>query len=94
MASVGILLDENGIVVQGGNTSVGNTTYQEVSTILSMSQGDSKSDPILGVNVVRKLRSTNITDLNKSIRLSLIRDGKNVRNVDLSGGKIKVDIDE
>lgn len=94
MASIGILLDENGIVVRGGKTSVGNTTYQEVGAILSMSQGDSKSDPILGVNVVRKLRSTNITDLNKSIRLSLIRDGKNVRNVDLSGGKIKVDIDE
>jgi uncharacterized protein YabE (DUF348 family) len=94
MASVGILFDENGIIVRGGRTQVGNTTYQEVGTILSMSQGDSKSDPILGPNVARKLRSTNITDLNKAIRLNLVRDGKNVRNVDLSGGKIKVDIDE
>lgn len=94
MASRGILIDKDGIVIRNGRTAVGNTTKQETNILLRMVQGDSKDDPTLGPNVKRKIRSTSITDLNKAVRIALMKDGKSVNNVVIENGNIKVLLDE
>lgn len=85
----GILLGEEGALIKAGDFAIGETTEQEVKTVLMMSQGLAKNDPVLGVNLVRKMKSANgLQSLKKDVRIHLRRDGKAVSKVKVEGNKI------
>lgn len=74
----GILLDNDfELVAIGGGLPIGNTTMQEVGIIMGMNQGELKSDPILGPNLTRMMRSNrNRSRLQQAVRTHLERDRK------------------
>lgn len=74
-----ILLDANGdILIKDGDFAVGKSELQEVGRILEMSQGELKSDPVLGPGLTRfTLGPVNENKLKQLVRVHLGRDGKN-----------------
>lgn len=91
----GILLGEGGAIIKNGDFAIGDTTKQEAGIIIKMPRGISKNDPILGVGLVRKMKSVNgLASIKKDIRVHLRRDGKVVSSVKIEGNKIIPIIDE
>lgn len=74
-----ILLDANGdLLIKDGDFVIGESLMQEVGRILEMSQGELKSDPILGPGLTRfMLGPVNENKLKQLVRVHLGRDGKN-----------------
>lgn len=73
-----ILTDENGdTLIRGGDFAVGLSEIQEVGRILEISQGELKSDPILGPGLTRFMNGPiNQNKLKQLVRIHLGRDGK------------------
>jgi len=73
-----ILLDNNDdLIIENGDLVIGESTLQEVGIIARLTQGDLKSDPILGPNLFMMINSkaSQIEILTK-LKLHLARDGK------------------
>jgi len=83
MAGKGILLDEHGeLLISGRSMVIGETEMQETAIILQMNQGQLKSVPILGPDLVQ-LINTNAAkfDIEQRTRLHLAKDGKDYNNL-------------
>lgn len=78
-----ILLDEEAdLLVENGDLSLGESFMQEVGCILKLNQGDLKSDPILGPNLVRLINSSVSEDeLQSIVKTNLARDNKDYDEV-------------
>jgi hypothetical protein len=78
-----ILLDDmDDLRVLGGDLVIGESYTQEVGIILRINQGEVKSDPLIGANLIRMIRTDVATDeLRKQVKLHLSRDGKNYEDV-------------
>ena len=74
-----ILFDANGeLGVVNGDWMVGESELQEVERILTLNQGELKSDPVLGPSLVRKLKSRiRQSEIVQLVRIHLSRDKKN-----------------
>jgi hypothetical protein len=79
----GILLGADGdLEVINGTLKFGDTTLQEVGLLLSLNQGELKTDPILGPNLVEKIRSNaSRMSLQTIIKKHLKRDNKDFDEV-------------
>jgi hypothetical protein len=75
----GILLDENNdLKIVNGKLQLGNTLMQEVAIILQMNQGELKIDPLIGANLIVKMRGIeNKHKIESLIDSQLELDGKN-----------------
>jgi hypothetical protein len=75
----GILLDENfDIKIVNGKMQLGDILMQETAIILGMNQGELKIDPLLGANLVVKMRGIeNRQKIESLIESQLELDGKN-----------------
>lgn len=81
----GILLDTNGDIAivphrakDGKLTgfSLGDTLVQNAAIVLELNQGELKEDPVLGVNLIRYIRSkANKTAIEKQMKIHLKRAG-------------------
>lgn len=78
-----ILLDENNeLKLANGDFVIGETEMQEVGLILSSNQGEWKEHPVVGANLVTKIRSnTNDTRLERTLRIQMKLDGKDYEQV-------------
>lgn len=76
---MGILLDDNNdLLVRNKDFVVGDTTIQDVYFALTITQGDLKSDPIIGANLHRYIRGKiDRTAIQKEMRIALKRIGIN-----------------
>lgn len=83
MAGKGILLDENfEIVVRNGTAVIGETLIQEVHIILQMNQGELRSDPLLGPNLIYRIKAKkNESEIRQAVKLALARDKKEYNNI-------------
>lgn len=79
----GILLDENNdIKIVNGRMQLGDTMMQEVGIILQMNQGELKFDPMLGANIVTKMRGiVNRHKIESIIDTQLALDGKDYDSI-------------
>ncbi|MBD3748504.1 MAG: hypothetical protein IE931_03315 [Sphingobacteriales bacterium] len=77
-----IVLNNDDVSVLSGDFAIGESYTQEVASILKLNQGDLKSDPLLGPNLVRLINS-NISqeELQTVIKVNLSRDGKDYADV-------------
>lgn len=78
MAGKGILLDNgNDLKIIGGHMVIGDSVMQETALIIGMNQGELKSEPLLGPNLVQ-LKKTNVSrfEMEKRLRVHLAIDGK------------------
>lgn len=73
-----ILLDDNDdLKFFNGDFTIGNSLTQEVGILLRLNQGDLKSDPILGPNLIRMINGKlDAEEIKRSIKINLARDGK------------------
>lgn len=73
-----ILLDiDDDLNLQNGDLAIGNSFDQEVGILIRLNQGELKSDPILGPNVIRMINSRlDANEIRKVMKLNLGRDGK------------------
>ena len=73
-----ILVDEhNDLEIIAGDFSTGDSLLQEVGFILQSQQGNWKSDPLVGANMVELIKGKhNRTAVEKRIKIQLERDGK------------------
>lgn len=73
----GILVDENNeLVVENGSLKIGDRKMQDAWTLLSLNQGELKSDPIAGANLLRMIRGgVDRERIRKMITVSLERVG-------------------
>ena len=86
-----ILLDATGdLEIRSGDFVVGDSLDQEVATILLLNQGQLKSDPVLGPNLIRMMNSPNVSAIVPAIELHLKRDRKEVRSISVENGEIKI----
>lgn len=77
-----ILLINDDVAVLNGDFSLGESYTQEVACILKLNQGELKSDPILGPNLLRLINSNaSQTELQTLIKINLARDGKDYTDV-------------
>jgi hypothetical protein len=79
----GILLDENNdLKILNGAMQFGDTMIQEVGIILQMSQGELKSDPLIGANLTTMIRGfENKEKIQRHIAVQLDLDGKDYDDV-------------
>lgn len=78
MAGKGILLTtDNDLNIIGGAMVIGDTTMQETAMIIGMNQGEMKSVPMLGPNLMqmKKINASRF-DIEKRLRVHLALDGK------------------
>lgn len=73
-----ILVSENNdLELIAGDFSMGESLLQEVGLILQSQQGNWKSDPLVGANMVELIKGKhNRTAVEKRIKIQLERDGK------------------
>jgi phage baseplate assembly protein W len=81
--AIDFLTDENDdLIIKNGDFAMGESLTQEVSAILRMNQGELKSDPLLGANLIQLINSNVSEDeLQKRVKLHLQRDGKNYEEI-------------
>lgn len=73
-----ILVSENNdLELIAGDFSIGESLLQEVGLILQSQQGNWKSDPLVGANMVELIKGKhNRTAVEKRVKVQLERDGK------------------
>lgn len=78
-----ILLDENDdLIFQDGDFVIGSSLTQDVGIILRLNQGELKSDPLLGANLIKYVNSNiDEVDLQTVVKLHLQRDGKDYEEI-------------
>ncbi|MFD2566072.1 hypothetical protein [Pseudotenacibaculum haliotis] len=78
-----IMLDEtDDLMISGGDFFVGESLTQETGIILRLNQGDLKSDPILGPNLIQLEHGVESeSDFVERVRIHLKRDNKNYNAV-------------
>lgn len=82
MAKDILLDDQNDLLIKDGDFVVGESLTQEVSIILRLNQGELKSDPLLGANLIRLINSAVSEDqLQTIIKMHLQRDGKDYEDI-------------
>ena len=88
-----ILLDKNNdLLIKNGDFAVGDSFEQDVKIILSLTKGELKSDPVLGVDLIKNVNSQiSETELKQKIRLNLERDNKKVGKISLENGTINIE---
>lgn len=74
-----ILLDDtDDLIIENGDFKIGESLTQDVGLIIRMNQGELKEDPLLGVNLIRMIKSSvDDEELQTKVKLHLQRDGKN-----------------
>lgn len=79
-----VMLDENmDLKIVDGDFVVDKSLTQEVSMLLRLNKGDLKSDPILGTNLIEKIKQKVSKVLIKQvIDINLTRDGKDFSDLD------------
>jgi len=78
-----ILLDEfDDLLIRDNDLAIGDSLDQEVGIVLRLKQGELKSDPILGPNLIELIKS-NATpaEIKNKAKLHLQRDGKNYNEI-------------
>jgi len=88
-----ILLDnDNDLKIINCDFSVGNSFEQEVKIILSIVKGELKSDPVLGVDLIKNINSfISEIGLKQKIRLNLQRDNKKTGKISIDNGIINIE---
>lgn len=83
MKGKGILLDDNfELVVRNGTVAIGETLIQEVHIILQMNQGELRSDPLLGPNLIYRIKGKkNQSEIKQAVKLALARDRKDYNEI-------------
>jgi hypothetical protein len=83
MRGKGILLDDNfELVVRNGTVAIGETLIQEVHIILQMNQGELRSDPLLGPNLIYRIKGKkNQSEIKQAVKLALARDRKDYNEI-------------
>lgn len=83
MKGKGILLDDNfELVVRNGTAAIGETLIQEVHIILQMNQGELRSDPLLGPNLIYRIKGKkNQSEIKQAVKLALARDRKDYNEI-------------
>lgn len=77
-----LLNDENDIQIANGDFVIGESLTQEVALILKSSQGEWKSDPLTGANLIQLINSNvDETSLRKRVKLHLQRDNKDYNEI-------------
>jgi len=78
-----VLLDENNdLKIVNGDFVIGESEMQDVGLILSSNQGEWKEHPIIGANLVTKVRSnTNDGRLERELRIQMKLDGKDFEKI-------------
>jgi hypothetical protein len=73
-----IMLDSNNdLLIKNGDFVIGESTEQEVARIIVLSKGGLKEDPILGPNLISKIKSReDLQGIERAIKLNVERDGK------------------
>ena len=77
------LLDDNDdMIIVNGDFQTGDSFDQEVGIIVRLNQGEMKSDPVLGPNLVRMINaSMNAERIKSTMKLNLARDAKDYDKV-------------
>lgn len=77
------LLDDNDdMIIANGDFQTGDSFDQEVGIIIRLNQGEMKSDPVLGPNLVRMINAKANHERIKSVmKLNLARDAKDYDKV-------------
>ena len=88
-----ILLDKNkDLKIVNGDFDFGDSFEQDVEIILSLTKGDLKSDPVLGVDLIKNVNSQiSETALKQKIRLNLQRDNKKIGKITIENGTINIE---
>lgn len=78
-----ILLDnKDDLICVNGDFATGDATIQDVGLIVRLNQGESKEDPILGLNLIRYIKAkVNDAIIRSQLKWNLIRDGKNYNKI-------------
>jgi hypothetical protein len=78
-----LLLDENNdLRIEYGDFVLGESELQEVGIILQLNQGELRSDPLLGPNLVRLINSkASPLEVQTMVKVNLERDGKDYEKI-------------
>ena len=72
-----LITENNDLEIIAGDFSIGDSLLQEVGFILQSQQGNWKSDPLVGANMVELIKGKhNRTAIEKRIKIQLERDNK------------------
>jgi hypothetical protein len=76
-------LDDDGdLKIEAGDFVFSDALTDDVAMIISINQGELKSDPLTGCNMVSRIRSQqSAEEIQRSVRLQLQRDGKNFNEI-------------
>lgn len=82
MANDILLDDTDDLIIESGDFVFGESLTQEVGLVLRLNQGELKSDPLLGPNIIRMVNSNVTTEaLKTKMKLHLQRDNKDYESI-------------
>ena len=83
MAGKGILLDETGdLLIKNKSLLLGKTHLQEVALILGMVQGEHKFQPLLGCNLIKKIKTNQSRfKFENTVKIQLALDNKDFDSI-------------
>ena len=92
--NVDILLDADGAFrVENGDFVIGDGTIDDCFIIMKLNTGALKSDPVLGINLIRMINSKQSTsEMKQTIQLHMARDNKNFKKLDIINGNIDFEL--
>lgn len=82
MAKDILLTVDNDLMILNGDFFVGESEMQEVGIILQMNQGELKSNPLIGGNLIPSIRGIrNDAKVKRHIEMQMELDGKNFETI-------------
>ena len=89
-----ILLDSDGDEsVADGDFAIGDGTLDDCYIIFKLNKGQWKSDVLIGANLQIMINAAKPkTDMKQQIAISLLRDGKEAKRLDIVNGNIDFEI--
>lgn len=86
-----LLTEDNDLMIYEGDFVTGVSDQQHVMHILQSVSGDYKQYPVIGVNMINFINGFT-SDMARTIKLQLMSDGYNVKNLIVDNGNISVEI--
>lgn len=79
------------IIIENGDFKKGNATYQHIKNILQAAPGHYRQFPLIGANIRTMLNGPMNGEIRRQIRIHLISDGYEVKDIKEVNGQIVID---
>lgn len=89
-----ILLDEEGdIIIENGDFKIGESTYQEVKSLLETPPGGLRENGYFGIDLANEIDEDGSINFKAELKKQLKLDNKKLKTYSTNGNKLSIDVE-